>query len=262
MKQILFLLGLLIFFSCKKKSENEPISNNNSTAQNGIDTINLTFNTEISLREYYGLPQNNSFGSYSWIRFTTNAQLGVGDSIGVYGGNSNGHWQKFTGGGSISNTETDSTTANVKFRQQYYWMVNASHIPNNQYLTTKISPYIEISYFQNVNTISKSTGITVSHPTLSCSMVDYYISDNPNLYITVDGNVNLGGSYHYIKKTVYGNSSGVVFTPSDLSSISITNSGFICARAYNIETIYPTQSSKYIYKNITRLTKSNFPITN
>ena len=61
---------------------------------------------------------------------------------------------------------------------------------------------------------------------------------------------------------VNGNSTGVVFTPSDLSSLSNTSLGFICARAYNTETIHPTTSVLYSFKNTTKLIKSGFPITN
>lgn len=261
---ILFAITFSIFLGgCKKKSNNEPTSNSSSNTQNSVDTVSLSFNTEISLRDYYNLPQNNTFGSYSWVRYTTNSQLGVGDSIGVFGGSS--HWQKFTGGGAISNTENDSTTANIKFNQHYNWSVIAAHIPNTQYLTTSPQPYMGINYFQNVNSISKSSGLTISHPIIYCSYIEYYVSDNSSLYITVDGNVNTGGSttVHYVKKTVNGNSTGVTFTPSDLSSLSnSTTMGFVCARALNVELTHPTATVIYTYKNITRLTKSGFPITN
>lgn len=262
------LLIIVIAISCKKKDNNEPATNNSSTTpQNTTPKDSVTFNTLIRINQYTSSPSSNSFSSYSWVRYY-NVTLNASDSIGVFGGSS--YWHKFTGGGSLSNTETDSTTANVKFHQQYYWMTNTNSIPNTQYLTTNASPYMNISFLQNVNSISKSAGVTISHPTISCTHIDYYISDSPSLssYINVDGNFNGNFNYHYVKKTVNGNSTGVVFSSADLTSLSLTSSpnsvtgGYIYARAYTLETTHPSTSVSYYFKNTTILTKQSLPITN
>lgn len=264
---ILTLTSIIYIGACKKKNTNEP-SPDNSPSQSSVSTVTVSFNTQISINEYYGTPQYNSFGSYSWAWPNSNAQLGAGDSIGVFGGSS--HWQKFNGGGSISNTEYDSTTANIKFHQQYNWVIVANHIPSTQYLTASTSPYMDISYLQNINSITKS-GLTISHPTLSCTHVDYYVSDNFNFSVSANistlgltDNINSGGStYHYIKKTVSGNSTGVYFSSSDLNTLSNSSSaGCIFIRAYNIETNNPSASVYYTYKNATNLVKKGLAITN
>ncbi|MBC7696226.1 MAG: hypothetical protein H7141_12350 [Burkholderiales bacterium] len=264
---IILMLSLLNIVGCKKKSTNETSPDNSST-QGSVSTVTVSFNTQISIQEYYGMPQNNSFGSYAWAWANSNAQLGTGDSIGVFGGSS--YWQKFNGSGSISNTENDSTTANIKFHQQYNWVVSANHIPSTQYLTLNTSPYMNIGYLQNINSITKS-GLTISHPNLICTHVDYYISDSPNFSVSANfftigltDNITLGGStYHFIKKTVNGNSTGVYFSSSDLNTFSNSSSGgTIFIRAYNIETNNPSAAIYYTYKNATNLVKKFLPITN
>ncbi len=98
-------------------------------------------------------------------------------------------------------------------------------------------PYMDVSYL-TTTTVSKAGGVTISHPNINSTKTEYKIFKP----------TSSGGSL-FLLKTVIGNSTGVTFTPSELSAIPTGSNGAIRIVAYSDELVSPQAAVNFTFSN-------------
>lgn len=193
---------LITLSSCKKKDSNNPTSTNNPTPQNNTNTIEGKFLTGISMNK-----GSTTFNYIATAAFYEPAVSGSnyidGDSVCL-----NGTWlhnQTATTFYKYNSwlLPSNNMTCPVNFGMAYNWNLKGNaKVPTTNFLASKDSPYMDDTYI-SMSSVSKSAGITITHPSITATRVVYAISS---------GN---GSGTIRVTKTVTGNSTGVSFTSSE-----------------------------------------------
>lgn len=232
-----------LFISCKKDKESEPTPSNDSPHTTApVMEGYLKFIVDSSATSI-----NYIASTLFWENNNGNKTYQDPDSVSI-----NGFWIPY------QSTQIDGN----------YWLWNISNpppfaphgsfvwhttgsakVPIINYTISPV-PFVDDTYLpvdadlsDQVLSLSKSSGFTFSHPSLSATYTKY------RLYSNISGVAN---SQKIIEKTVVGVSTGVTFTASDLAIISSPSYslGTIYIDSYNESIISPASSTSFTVQSI------------
>lgn len=250
MKTIIIFFAFAVIVSmggCKKKSTNEPINNSTPTPSNNPSIVEGTFYTIISMQK--GSTSVNYTAIAGFKEPSVSNSYIDGDSVCL-----NGTWLHNMTATTFYKYNSwllpsNNTTCPVNFGKVYNWTLRGNtKVPATNFIANTGSPYLDDSYI-NISSISKSLGVTISHPALNCTKVNYTISQSN------------GSPGPTITKTQNGSSTGVTFSSSELNIFSVGNVG-VKIETYNIEITSPNSATSFTFTNQTDLTSGLIPITN
>jgi hypothetical protein len=250
MKQIKMLLLVLVVFNfshCKKKETSEPNTSTNPT-QNNLDIKEGKFYTGISISK--GSTLYNYVATAAFYEPSVSGTNYIdGDSVCL-----NGTWLHNQTSSTFYKYNSwllpsNNMTCPVNIGMYYSWVLKGNtKFPATNFLASTQNIYLDDSYI-NITSISKSAGLTISHPPIAGSRIVYSISS---------GN---GSGTIRATKTINANSTGVTFTGSELTQLP-SGSGSIRIEAYNDEIIAPNSTTSFTFTNETNLTATSIPISN
>lgn len=125
----------------------------------------------------------------------------------------------------FANTDTtykyvDSTFMDIN-RHEFTWSFVDLTDTNStiRYTTTKALARVDSFNLSTVNSITKTNGFSYSHPLVHADSIVYVLGAD---------------SLTSLRKTIVGQSSGVIFTPTELNALANTNQGAFIIMIFNV----------------------------
>ena len=231
MKTILvtvFTISILLL-SCKKENSANPTANSPTIPNNSV-TVEGIFTAYHNVNGIYNWSANAKF----WE--STNSSIFIdSDSVSI-----NSNWLGNYSGTFIfiKHQEWLASSTPINFFSNINWKTTGSaKVPAINHTNSNFMPYMDVSYL-TTTTVSKVVGVTISHPNINSTKTEYKIFEP----------TSSGGSL-FLLKTVIGNSTGVTFTPSELSAIPTGSNGAIRIVAYSDELVSPQAAVNFTFSN-------------